>query len=189
MGIQVLFIQGAGGGAHAEDKKLAANLGQRLGPDYDIRYPAMPNEDSPEVERWCVAIASALAAMTNPALIVGHSLGASILLKTLSEIDIARAIAGIFLIATPYWGGDGWRYEGFERLALREGFASTLPPGAPIFLYHSRDDVVVPFAHLGLYVQHLPQATIRDLDGRGHQLNNDLSEVAGDVRSLRLASA
>jgi uncharacterized protein len=44
---------------------------------------------------------------------------------------------------------------------------------------------VVPFAHLALYAEQLPQATIREFDGRGHQLNNDLSEVAADIASLQ----
>jgi len=90
----------------------------------------------------------------------------------------------VFLIATPYWGGDGWRYEGYEAAALPKDFPSRLPKGTPIFFYHSRDDEVAPFAHLALYEHKLPQATIRVLDGRGHQLNNDLSEVAADIKRL-----
>jgi len=58
------------------------------------------------------------------------------------------------------------------------------PKGAPIFLYHSRDDEIVPFAHMAIYAKKLPQATIRKFNGRGHQFNNDLSEVAKDITSL-----
>lgn len=182
MGTQGLFIQGAGQGAHAADEKLVANLGQTLGPEYAIHYPAMPHEDDADYPLWKVRIASELTAMQDPVLLLGHSVGASMLLKYLSEIEVERTIAGIFLLATPFWGGDGWRYEGFARLALQEGFAAKLPAGAPIFLYHSRDDEIVPFAHLELYARSLPQATIRALDGRRHQLNDDLSEVAEDIR-------
>jgi uncharacterized protein len=185
MSTQGLFIQGAGQGAHAADEELVANLGQLLGPEYDIHYPVMPHEDDADYEIWKVQIASELTAMNDPVLLLGHSVGASMLLKHLSEIEVERTIAGIFLIATPFWGGDGWRYEGFTRLALQEGFAARLPKGAPIYLYHSRDDEIVPFAHLGLYAQSMPQATIRELDGRRHQLNNDLSEVAEDIRGLQ----
>jgi predicted alpha/beta hydrolase family esterase len=185
MSTQALFIQGAGEGAHATDKKLVASLRQLLGPAYDIHYPVMPHEDDADYETWKVQIASELAPMHDPVLLLGHSVGASMLLKFLSEIAVERTIAGIFLIATPFWGGAGWRYDGFTRLALPEGFAAALPEGAPIFLYHCRDDEIVPFAHLGLYAQRMPQATIRELDGRGHQLKNDLSEVAEDIRGLQ----
>jgi pimeloyl-ACP methyl ester carboxylesterase len=54
----------------------------------------------------------------------------------------------------------------------------------PIFLYHSRDDEWVPFAHLAMFAERIPQAIIREFDGRGHQFNNDLSEVAEDIKGL-----
>lgn len=187
MRAQALFIQGAGQGAHAEDELLVANLRQLLGPEYAIRYPEMPSDETTDDETWPTRIASELATMADPVLLLGHSVGASMLLKYLSEGAPEKTIAGIFLIAAPFWGGDGWRYEGYTRLALPEGLADRLPPGAPVFLYHSRDDEVVPFAHLGLYARHLPGATVRALDGRGHQLQNDLSEVAEDIRALRRA--
>jgi hypothetical protein len=42
----------------------------------------------------------------------------------------------------------------------------------------------VPFAHLAMFAESIPQATIREFDGRRHQFNNDLSEVAGDIKGL-----
>ena len=122
--------------------------------------------------------------MKGNVILAAHSLGGSFLLKYLSEEKIETRVAGLFLISTPYWGGDGWRYDGYEAVALSEDFASKLPKGAPIFFYHGRDDEFVPFAHLALYQEKLPEATIRILDGRGHQLSNDLSEVAADIKSL-----
>jgi hypothetical protein len=35
-----------------------------------------------------------------------------------------------------------------------------------------------------LYEKKLPQGTIHALDARGHQLKNDLSEVAADIKNL-----
>lgn len=69
-----------------------------------------------------------------------HSLGGSFLLKFLAEGKPRNRIAGIFVIAAPYWGGEGWRYEGYERVALPGDLASRLPQGSPIFMYHSRND-------------------------------------------------
>jgi predicted alpha/beta hydrolase family esterase len=182
---QVLFIQGGGEGAYEEDEKLVAYLRNALEAVYEVRYPQMPNEREPDYELWKVQIKKELAALEGKVILVGHSLGGSVLLKYLAEEKIEKAIAGIFLMATPYWGGDGWQYEGYERIALPEAFASKLPSGAPIFLYHSRDDEIVPFAHLALYAEKLPQATIREFDGRGHQFNNDLYEVASDIANLQ----
>jgi len=181
---QILFIQGGGEGAYEEDEKLAAYLRNALGAAYEVRYPQMPNESDPDYEPWKGQIKNELAALEGEVILVGHSLGSSFMLKYLAEEKIEKRIAGIFLMAAPYWGGDGWQYEGYERIVLPEGFASKLPPGVPIFLYHSRNDEIVPFAHLALYAGKLPQAAIRALDGGGHQFNNDLSQVASDIANV-----
>lgn len=144
----------------------------------------MAKESDPDYQRWKPQIRKELAAVRGQVLLVGHSLGGSFLLKYLSEENVETPVAGLFLIAAPYWGGDGWRYEGYKAVALPEDLASKLPKRAPIFFYHSRDDEVAPSTHLALYKEKLPQATIRALDGRGHQLGNDLAEVATDIKSL-----
>jgi predicted alpha/beta hydrolase family esterase len=178
---QVLFVHGGGEGAHEEDKKMAASLQDALGAAYDVRCPKMPDEDSPAYKAWRERIAQELAAMDGEVVLVGHSLGGSILLKYLSEEKVEKPVAGIFLVAPPYWGAEDWEVGEYE---LQKGFASKLPEDSPVFLYHSRDDEWVPFAHLALYAENLPQATIREFDGRGHQFDDDLSEVARDIETL-----
>jgi len=59
-----------------------------------------------------------------------------------------------------------------------------LPAGLPVFLYHGTDDETVPTAHVHPYAQAIPQASVRVLADRDHQLNNDLTEVARDIRSI-----
>ena len=53
-----------------------------------------------------------------------------------------------------------------------------------MFFYHSRDDEWVPFAHLALYAEKVPHARFRAFYGRGHQFDDDLSEVAHDIEGL-----
>jgi predicted alpha/beta hydrolase family esterase len=178
---QVLFIQGAGEGAYEEDAKLAASLQNTLGSEYHVIYPKMPDEENPEDAAWMTRIAEELASLDSTVILVGHSAGGAVLLQYLLKKNIEKPIAGIFLISIPYWGPED---EQGEEYTLHEGFASQLPNGVPIFLYHSRDDEWVPFAHLAIYAGRIPQATIREFDGRGHQYNNDLSEVAADIKSL-----
>ena len=178
---QVLFVHGGGQGAYEEDEKLAASLRDALGPAYDVRYPKMPDEDSPGYEAWGERIQRELAALEGEVVLVGHSLGASVLLKYLSEGNVGKPIAGVFLVAPPYWGVEDWEVDEY---ALVEDFASKLPKGLPVFFYHSRDDEWVPFAHLALYREKLPRATVREFDGRGHQFGDDLSEVARDIEGL-----
>jgi predicted alpha/beta hydrolase family esterase len=178
---QVLFIQGAGEGAYDEDARLAASLQNALGSEYHVRYPKMPDEENPEDAAWMTQIAEELALLEGNVILVGHSAGGAVLLKYLLQESVGKPITGIFLLSIPFWGPED---EQGDEYPLNEGFASQLPEGVPIFLYHSHDDEWVPFAHLGIYAEKIPQAIVREFDGRGHQFNNDLSEVAADIKRL-----
>lgn len=181
----VLFIQGGGEGAYEEDAKLAASLQDALGIEYNVIYPKMPNEENPEDEAWITQNSNELASLDGQLILVGHSAGGAVLLKYLLRESVGKLISGIFLSAIPYWRPED---EEDEAYTLHEGFASQLPNRVPIFLYHSRDDEWVPFAHLEIYSEKIPQATVRKFDGRGHQFNNDLSEVAADIKGVQQLS-
>ncbi len=183
MSKQILFIHGAGEGAYHADAPLVDSLRHTLGSEYEIRYPAMPDEENAPYELWRQQIEAELAG-TERIILVGHSVGASILVKYLDDTMAQKPIAGIFLLAAPYWGGDGWRYEGYEKLELSSNIATRIPQSTPIYLYHSRDDEVVPFAHLALYAQKLPQAIRHELNQGGHQLSNDLIMIASDIKNI-----
>ena len=112
--------------------------------------------------------------------LVGHSFGGSVLLKYLAEGKPATGIGGLFLVAVPWWGSEGWNYDEY---ALPANFAAHLPQ-VPIFLYHSTDDPHVPITHLELYRRQLPQATVRVIDGTEHSFVHGLPELLADVREI-----
>jgi predicted alpha/beta hydrolase family esterase len=178
----ILFIQGGGKGAYEIDQKLASFLHDALGETYDINYPTMPNEYDPDYDLWKIKFDQELNKIEGKVVLVGHSVGGFLLLKYLSKNKIDTNITGMFFIAIPFVGKGGWK---FEDMALDKDFATKLPSGAPVFFYHCNNDEIVPFSHLALYAKELPLATIRKIAGRGHQLNNDLSEVVQDIKNLR----
>lgn len=167
---QVLFVQGGGDGAYAEDEALAVSLQRALGAEYGVIYPHMPHEDDPQYAPWAAQIAVEHAALGDGAILVGHSVGGTVLLRHLSEAKVAKPIGGIFIVAAPAWGAEEWEAD--------------LPAGVPLFLYHGRDDEMVPFDHLAQLAQKFPEATVRAVNGRGHQFDNDLSVVAEDIKGL-----
>lgn len=178
----VLFIQGGGGKEdYAADAKLVSSLQQHLGESYLVHYPLLlPDESAPDFGRK-KQIEKEISKIKEEIILVGHSLGASMVLKYLSESQAKKKIEGIFLLSAPFWSGEEeWK----QGLKLQEDFAAKLPKDVPIFLYHCRDDEEVPFDNLRLYSENLPQATVRQIVSGGHQLNNDLSLVAKDIKSL-----
>jgi predicted alpha/beta hydrolase family esterase len=179
---QVLFIQGAGDDGYTADALLVASLRQALGAAYEIQYPRMPAEELPHYgSGWVDRIGTAVSAIEGRVILAGHSLGASMLLKYLSETRDDANIAGVFLAATPFWEGEeDWK----QVLTLREDFADKLPEQLPFFFYHCQDDDIIPFDQFLLYQELIPAGVFRTIAHGGHQLNNDLRLLANDIKSL-----
>lgn len=180
---QVLFIQGAGD-IHAPDGSgvLASYLRDALGDAAEVLVPDMTDAENPRYEAWSGQLRTELAGLRDRPVLVGHSLGGSVLLRCLAERAYERSIAGLFLVSTPYWGPGGWDYAEF---ALPEDFsAASLPPMSRVVLYHSHDDSEVPFEHLARYAELLPDAEVRELPGDRHSFLDGLPELVEDVTAV-----
>lgn len=179
---QVLFVHcGGTQGLHEGSSDLVAWLQLMLGPAYDVLYPKMPEPDQPTYETWKQTVKEELTKLENGVILIGHSLGGSVLLKYLSEEKISQKVDGLFMIGSPYWGRKNWQVDEY---VLKRGFASSLPAIPEIFLYHSRKDSVVPFKHLSYYVEKLPRVTVRALEGSEHLFSRGLPEMAFDIKGL-----
>jgi len=179
MGHEILVIHGAGEPRRRNGRVYWEPMLERsLGPGYLVKAPRMAKPAQPHYRTWARRIAQLITGMTNPVL-VGHSVGASVLLKYLTEEAPLPPFTGLFLIATPFWGPD------FLEFALPSDFGTRLRDVTTIYLYHSRDDSEVPFEHLERYRRALPQAIVRALDGRGHEFNEaKFPELAADIRAV-----
>lgn len=176
---QILFIQGGGAGAHDEwDDKLCDSLRRELGDGYEVRYPRMPDEDSPSYATWSAAIRREMTALDDGAFVAGHSVGGTILINALAERPPERDLRAIVLIAAPFVGAGGWAGDEFE---LPHDLGTRLPQGVPVHVFHGLGDETAPPSHADLYARAIPQAQLHRLPGRDHQLDNDLSEVAKTI--------
>ena len=178
----LLFLHSAGPqGPREGSGVLLAGLRKALGKPYRIRAPKMPRPDNPDYPPWKAAVAKEIARLRDGDVLVGHSLGGSVLLKYLSEEECGLRFSALFLAATPFWGLPGWEYEGF---ALRRGFARHLPKMGRIALYHALDDDVVARSHALRYRKSLPGAELREVDGMGHAFDGgECGELLEDLRA------
>jgi predicted alpha/beta hydrolase family esterase len=163
------------------DMKLVESLERELGSDYDIHYPRMPEEDDPKFNRWKLMLRKELDKLGDEAILVGHSIGATILIYSLAENPPQRPPAGIFLVSMPFIGKEGWPSD---EIRPEPNLGGKLPARSAVYLYHGSADEIVPERHAELNANAILQAVVRQLPGRDHQLNNDMSEVAADIREL-----
>lgn len=178
----VLFIHSGGTqGPHEGSDDLVNYLRDGLREDHVVLYPKMPEPDNPDYELWKLTLDRELSALGNEIILVGHSLGASVLLKYLSEEPYDKSIAGLFLVAPVYFGKKDWRVAEY---VLKKGFEAELLHIPRIFMYHSRNDTVVPFTHLVQFADKLPNSICRAFEGRGHLFSMGLPELVEDIKNL-----
>ena len=161
MARSVLVIHGAGEPRRRRGKVYwEPLLGDALGPGFRVLAPRMPRPEHPHYWTWARRI-DALIRSTRKPVLVGHSFGASVLLKYLAE-TVRR-----------------------PEFALPPDFGARLRDLSPIYLYHGRDDGEVPFEHLKRFGRALPHAARRVLDDRGHEFDQaPFPELVADIRGL-----
>ena len=109
---RILFVQGGGEGVHDRwDNHLVDSLRSELGPEYDVRYPVMPDEAEPKYSAWKPALEAERSALKLGAVVVGHSVGATILIHTLAEQRSRSDLGAVCLISAPFIGPGGWESD------------------------------------------------------------------------------
>lgn len=153
-----------------------AQLPSHLGSAFRVLSPEMPSPKNPSYAEWKILFEKYLVRARGAELtFVGHSLGGSFLLKYLAENTIAQKIAGLFLVAVPFNS-----MKGFEAPTDYSVF-KTIPN---IHLYHSLDDVEVPYAH-GLMYQKQLQATLKTYTDRGHFFKrSEFTDITQDIQKV-----
>jgi uncharacterized protein len=181
--IQILFAHSGGGqGSPGEGSfDLVASLRQQLSTEYQIHYPIIEDPEAPTYSMWNRLFSAELGRIKEPIILIGHSLGGSMLLKYLSEERPPSTVSALFLVATPLWGKNGWKVEDF---VLKENFEAQLRHISKVYLYHCKDDSIVPFEHLNFYKSAFPHAVVRALNGADHAFPNGLPELVSDIKSL-----
>jgi uncharacterized protein len=178
---QILFIHSAGpqdpgNGSSA----LIAHLKNSLNGHFNIIAPMMPDPEHPSYALWKMKLEKEFARADNDVVLIGHSLGGSVLLKYLSEEEVDKKIKALFVIASPFWGKENWRVKDY---ILDPDFGNKISNlVAQIYFYHSHDDELVPFDHLRQYQKRIPKAVIRAVNNGGHCFDKyDLSEFIADI--------
>jgi uncharacterized protein len=163
-------------------KDWKRHLADALGPEYDVLNPIMPNGQNARYEEWKIWFERIIPLLDKSVILIGHSLGGIFLAKYLSENDYPKHIRATFLVAAPYNTPTDHPLADF---LITSDLAKLAKQGGEIFLYHSKDDTVVPFSNFERFQCELPKAHCRILDDRMHINQPELPEIVEDIRSLK----
>lgn len=157
-------------------------LGERLGKDFEVIMPNMPNSLNAKYAEWKIWFDKFIPHFEAAVVLVGHSLGGVFLAKYLAENILKSKILGVFLVAAPFDAKDS-DYT-MADFILPESMDKLEEQAGKIFIYHSKDDPVVPFADAGKYKEKINDAVLKTFDDRGHFLQEELPGLIDDIKSL-----
>lgn len=170
-----------------EDFKLKIgwkeNIAHSLSNDFELFHPQMPNKQSAKYEEWKIWFEKLVPFLNDDVILVGHSLGGLFFIKYLSENSFSKKIAALFTVAAPYDGRNNKHLN--ETFALKEDLSGVTKQVKHIFMYHSKDDHVVPFQDFEKYQKKLPGIQGRVFTDRDHFNQEEFPELVKDIQSLK----
>lgn len=183
MGNEILFIQGAGNVTTEEEQVIVEALRANLGEGYSIILPTIKDADNPTYLNWAEALITNLSRLSGKVILLGHSLGASVILKHFSREPVPEKIIGMILFGAPFWKDQNWDVSEY---VIEEDFVANLSKLANIYFYYSMDDEVVPYSQFKLYQKLMTKAHWRVLSGIDHSYHGAIQNMVIDI--LRMAT-
>lgn len=181
MSYEIVFIQGAGNVTTEEEQVITNALKIKLGDNFRIIYPHMPDADNPSYQSWDAVLTQNLKNLSGKVILLGHSLGASIILKHFSKEAVPDKVIGMILFGAPYWKNQNWDVSEY---VIEDDFLPNLNKLENIYFYYSLDDEVIPYSHLESYQKLLPQANWRIISGADHSYHSAITDMAKDIKEL-----
>src|SRR3989338_3227398 len=157
-------------------------LAERLGENYEVLFPRMPNGTNARYEEWGIWFGRIIPLLNEDVILAGHSLGGIFLAKYLSENSFPKRIRATILIAAPFDDSDS--EEKLTDFKLPDSLAKFAKQGGAIYLIQSRDDLMVPFGQLEKYKQALPEAKTLIFADTDHFKQETFPEVVELIRKL-----
>lgn len=159
-------------------------LQDELGDNYEVIFPQMENYHNAKYSEWKIWFEKFLPFLNNNVILIGGSLGGIFLAKYLSQNDFPVKIKAVFLIAAPF---DSKKQEAGYTLGdfnLPDSLEKFNNQAEKIFLFHSKDDPVVPFTDQAKYAQKLPRAEKIIFEDKGHFNLREFPEFIEKLKKL-----
>lgn len=139
----------------------------------DVLLPDLPNKHNAVYDEWRIVFETFLPLFSDDVSLVGHSLGATFLVKYLNDHPLQSKVRRICLVA-PVYDDDSTEDLGSFRLTSAQNIIAS---SDEIHLFHSEDDPVVPYSELAKFHADIPSAHVHTFHARNHFLQATFPEL------------
>lgn len=156
------------------------SLGERLGGDFEIIAPEMPNGLNAKYLEWKIWFDKIVPLLNQEVVLVGHSLGGTFLVKYLAENKFPKNIKSLHL-AAPAYDAEGTE-ESMADFLMPDNLEAVSNSSERILLYQSKDDVVVPPLNAEKFKKAIPSIEVMYFEDRGHFRQEEFPELVENIR-------
>ena len=149
-------------------------------PEFEVIYPKMPNSKNAHYLEWKIWFEKLIPLLNDEAVFVGHSRGGIFLAKYLTENEFPKRILSLHLVAAPY--DTELAKQSLGDFALTSSVERLSHYTDQIFIYQSKDDVIVAYADALKYQRDLPSAQLISFEDRGHFNQEDFPELIERIK-------
>ncbi len=158
------------------------SLEDELGKKFEVFLLKMPNPKNAKYNEWKILFDKIARLLRNNVILIGHSLGGVFLVKYLSENKFPKKILASMLVAAPYEQKDAEEFLG--NFVVSNNLEKFEKQVGKIFVYHSKDDPIVPYIDFEKYQKTLPGAVVRRFKKRGHFTQPKFPELVRDIKMI-----
>lgn len=151
---------------------------------YEVYFPSMPNSDNAKYEEWKIWFERYFEYLHDGVILIGHSQGGYFLAKYLSENKIPISVKALYLLSAPFEPADFGEEDGGDFNFDPKELKNLEKQVDSIFLFHSKDDPVVPYEHVLKFKKALPEAELITFEDKGHFLMEEFHELTEHIRGL-----
>ncbi len=171
-----------------EKRRWREWLKHELGETAEFYALGMPNSQNAKYTEWSIWFERHFPLWRDGVVLIGHSLGGYFLAKYLGEHTVPFKVAAVFLVAAPFRGDtftvDGATEDGGDFSFDPQNLPNLAAQADQIFIYHSKDDPIVPFQHAEWFHEAFPTAELCTFEDKGHFIDPEFPEIATKIKDI-----
>jgi uncharacterized protein len=152
--------------------------------EFDVFKPSMPNSKNAKYNEWKIWFERYIPYIKNDLVCVGWSQGGYFFAKYLIENPVPVKIKALFLVAAPFQPDDFGGEDGGDFAFDGSQVGELAKKAEKIYIFHSKDDFVVPYEHALKYKEALSEAELVTFEDKNHFLIPEFPELIEKIRGL-----